>query len=263
MDYKILIVEDEPLLSAALRNKIATLRPEWHIEAELRTVADTVEWIKANPQPALIFMDIQLADGVCFSIFEQVEVTNKGIIFTTAYDEYAIEAFDVNSIAYLLKPIKTEALQQVFTKVDRVIEAMNKQFKTAPSIDYLKLAEEVSKLQNKYRKRIMVSRGDGYKQVPVEDIAFFSVDEKLTLATTFKQKEHIIDTTLGDLEKELNPEAFFRVNRQFIINIDAIEKVEHYFGSKLIIKLLPSLNPVRKIIVSRDKASQVKEWLNQ
>ncbi|PWD97967.1 LytR/AlgR family response regulator transcription factor [Marinilabilia rubra] len=263
MDYKILIVEDEPLLSAALRTKVETLRPEWNVEEELRTVADTVDWIKSNPGPALIFMDIQLADGVCFSIFEQVDVTNKGIIFTTAYDEYAIEAFDVNSIAYLLKPIKTDALKQVFQKVDKVIEIMNQQFNLAPSIDYSKLAEEVSNLQNKYRKRMMVSRGDGYKQVPVDEIAFFSVDEKLTQATTFKQKEYIVDVTLGDLEKELNPEVFFRVNRQFIINIDAIEKVEHYFGSKLFIKLLPNLNPARKVIVSRDKASQVKQWLNQ
>lgn len=263
MDYKILIVEDEPLLSSALRNKIETLRPEWNIEAELRTVADTVDWIKANPGPALIFMDIQLADGVCFSIFEQVDVTNKGIIFTTAYDEYAIEAFDVNSIAYLLKPIKTEALKQVFGKVDKVIEAMNQQFNLSPSIDYLKLAEQVNRLQNKYRKRIMISRSDGYKQIPVEEVAFFSVDEKLTMASTFHQKEHIIDSTLGDLEKELNPEDFLRVNRQFIININAIEKVEHYFGSKLIIKLLPNLKPGRKIIVSRDKASLVKQWLNQ
>ncbi|WP_462318422.1 LytR/AlgR family response regulator transcription factor [Marinilabilia sp.] len=263
MDYKILIVEDEPLLSSALRNKIETIRPEWNIEAELRTVVETVEWIKANPGPALIFMDIQLADGVCFSIFEQADVTNKGIIFTTAYDEYAIEAFDVNSIAYLLKPIKTEALKQVFGKVDKVIEAMNQQFNPSPSIDYLKLAEQVNRLQNKYRKRIMISRSDGYKQIPVEEIAFFSVDEKLTMASTFKQKEHIIDSTLGDLEKELNPEDFLRVNRQFIININAIEKVEHYFGSKLIIKLRPNLNPGRKIIVSRDKASLVKQWLNQ
>jgi DNA-binding LytR/AlgR family response regulator len=263
MDYKILIVEDEPLLSTSLRQKVESLRPEWVIDDELRTVADTVTWIKAHPQSALIFMDIQLADGICFSIFEQVDVTNKGIIFTTAYDEYAIEAFDINSIAYLLKPIKTEALVQVFSKVEKIIENLNKQFNLTPAIDYLKLAEQVNKLQNKYRKRIMVSRSDGYKQVLVEDIAYFSIEERIVLATTFRQREHIIDTTLETLETELDPQRFFRVNRQYIMNIDAIEKIENYFGSKLVIKVVAPLQPSKKIIVSRNKASQVKIWLNQ
>jgi DNA-binding LytR/AlgR family response regulator len=263
MNYKILIVEDEPLLSASLRKKVKSLRPQWIIDDELRTVADTVAWIKANPGPALIFMDIQLADGICFSIFDQVDVSNKGIIFTTAYDEYAIEAFDVNSIAYLLKPIKKEALEHVFLKVEKIVESFNKQLKLTPAIDYSKLAEQVNKLQNKYRKRIMISRSDGYKQVPIDDIAYFSIEERVVLATTFKGREHIIDATLENLETELDPQRFLRVNRQYIINIDAIEKIENYFGSKLVIKIIAPLQPSKKVIVSRNKASQVKMWLNQ
>ncbi|MGQ1891827.1 LytR/AlgR family response regulator transcription factor [Thermophagus sp. OGC60D27] len=262
MNFKILIVEDEPLLSASLRKKIEILKPEYEIVGELRTVADTVSWINTHPEPALIFMDIQLADGICFSIFEQVEIVNKGIIFTTAYDEYALEAFDVNSIAYLLKPIKTEDLKGVFEKINKIVNAI-KPFNRTLEIDYRKLASQVTQLQNQYRKRIMVSRADGFMQVPVEEVAFFSIEGKVTVATTFKQKEHILDSTLSELEEELNPEMFFRVNRQFILNINAIYKVENYFGSKLIIKLLPNLNPSARIIVSRNKAGGVKKWLDR
>ncbi|MDK2840744.1 MAG: hypothetical protein PWQ17_249 [Anaerophaga sp.] len=262
MKYKILIVEDEPLLSAALRKKIEALRPEWTIDNELRTVADTVAWIKAHPEPALIFLDIQLADGICFSIFEQADITNKGIVFTTAYDEYAIRAFDLNSIAYLLKPIKTDDLKQVFSKIDKVMDAF-KSFDFSPQIDYKKLAEHVLEHQKKYRKRIMVSRSDGYIQLPVEEVAFFSIEEKVTIATSFHQKEHILDSTLGELEEELDPSMFFRANRQFIVNINAIHKVENYFNSKLIIKLHPGLNTPQKIVVSRSKAPLIKEWLDR
>ncbi|SFE80959.1 LytR/AlgR family response regulator transcription factor [Thermophagus xiamenensis] len=262
MNYKILIVEDEPLLSASLRKKIETIKPELEIAGELRTVEDTVAWLKAHPEPAIIFMDIQLADGICFSIFEQVEVTNKGIVFTTAYDEYALEAFEVNSIAYLLKPIKTEALVRVFEKIETIVDVV-KPFNRSPEIDYRELAMQVTQLQNKYRKRILVSRGDGFIQVPVEEIAYFSIEGKVTVATTFKQREHILDSTLSELEEELDPETFFRVNRQFILNVNAIHKVENYFGSRLVIKLLPNINASQKIVVSRNKAGEVKKWLDR
>lgn len=264
MKYKILIVEDEPLLSAALRKKIEALRPEWNIDNELRTVADTVEWINTHPEPALIFMDIQLADGICFSIFEQVHITNKGIVFTTAYDKYAIEAFDANSIAYLLKPVKTEDLKKVFKKLEDIRDTISKEFiPDTPPVDYSELAEKVSQAQNKYRKRFRINGSDGFKYVPANDIAFFSVEEKLTMATTFKQKKHIIDSTLSEVEEELDPDVFFRANRQFIVNINAVEKVENYFGNKLVVKLYQPWAPSEKIIVSRTKASSLKQWLDR
>ncbi|WP_010664854.1 LytR/AlgR family response regulator transcription factor [Marinilabilia salmonicolor] len=263
MNYKTLIVEDEPLLSQALRKQIENLRPDITIDDELRTVEDTVKWLKNNPEPALIFMDIQLADGICFSIFDQVDASNKGIVFTTAYNEYAIEAFDINSVAYLLKPIKTEDLKRVFAKLEKTSMAIGHHIAAAKTIDYSRLAEEVTRHQNKFRKRFLVPKADSYKQIPVEDIAFFMVEEKVTLAVTFKNRQHIIDWTLSDLEEELNPDVFMRMNRQFIINLNAIDRVENYFNSKLIVKLIPGLDTPERIVVSRDKASTVKNWLDR
>lgn len=263
MNYKTLIVEDEPLLSGTLKKKIEHLRPDIIIDDELRTVEDTVKWLKSNPEPALIFMDIQLADGICFSIFDQADASNKAIVFTTAYNEYAIEAFDINSVAYLLKPIKTDDLKKVFAKLDKVSLTIDQQIASSKLIDYSRLAEEVTRHQNRFRKRFLVAKADAYKKIPVEDIAFFMVEDKITLAVTFKNRQHIIDWTLSDLEEELNPDEFLRMNRQFIINLDAIDRVENYFNSKLIIKLIPGLETPERILVSRDKASIVKKWLDR
>ncbi|RCW38872.1 LytTR family DNA-binding domain-containing protein [Marinilabilia salmonicolor] len=263
MNYKALIVEDEPLLSRALRKQIEHLRPDIMIDDELRTVEDTVKWLKNNPEPAIIFMDIQLADGICFSIFNQADVSNKAIIFTTAYNEYAIEAFDINSVAYLLKPIKIDELRKVFIKLEKISQVMESRLTSAQKIDYSKLAEEVTRQQNKFRKRFLVAKADAYKQIPVEDIAFFMVEDKITIAVTFKNRQHIIDWTLSDLEEELNPDDFLRMNRQFIINLNAIERVENYFNSKLIIKLITGLETPERIVVSREKATMVKNWLDR
>ncbi|WP_291862754.1 LytTR family DNA-binding domain-containing protein [Marinilabilia sp.] len=264
MNYKVLIIEDEPLLSAALRKQIENLQPNLIIDDELRTVADTVKWLENNPEPALIFMDIQLADGICFSIFDQADVSNKAIVFTTAYDEYAIEAFDINSVAYLLKPIKTNDLKKVFAKLEKVKKVVDKQIKSSSfNINYSQLAEEVTRQQNKFRKRFLIAKADSYKQIPVEEIAFFMVDEKLTLAVTFEHREHIIDWTLSELEEELKPDDFMRINRQFILNINAIDRLENYFNNKLIVKLISGLETSTRIVVSREKASLVKSWLDQ
>jgi DNA-binding LytR/AlgR family response regulator len=263
MNYKTLIVEDEPLLSGTLKKKIEHLRPDIIIDDELRTVEDTVKWLKSNPEPAIIFMDIQLADGICFSIFNQADVSNKAIIFTTAYNEYAIEAFDINSVAYLLKPIKIDELRKVFVKLEKISQVMESRLTSVQKIDYSKLAEEVTRQQNKFRKRFLVAKADAYKQIPVEDIAFFMVEDKITIAVTFKNRQHIIDWTLSDLEEELNPDDFLRMNRQFIINLNAIDRVENYFNSKLIVKLIPGLETPERIVVSRDKASTVKNWLDR
>jgi len=263
MNYKALIVEDEPLLSRALRKQIEHLRPDIMIDDELRTVEDTVKWLKNNPEPAIIFMDIQLADGICFSIFNQADVSNKAIIFTTAYNEYAIEAFDINSVAYLLKPIKIDELRKVFVKLEKISQVMESRLTSVQKIDYSKLAEEVTRQQNKFRKRFLVAKADAYKQIPVEDIAFFMVEDKITMAVTFKNRQHIIDWTLSDLEEELNPDDFLRMNRQFIINLNAIDRVENYFNSKLIIKLVPGLKTPERIVVSREKATMVKNWLDR
>ncbi|MGQ1946955.1 LytR/AlgR family response regulator transcription factor [Geofilum sp. OHC36d9] len=262
-NYKALIVEDEPLLSRALRKQIENLRPGIIIDDELRTVEDTVKWLKVNPEPALIFMDIQLADGVCFSIFDQADVSNKAIVFTTAYNEYAIEAFDTNSIAYLLKPIKTEELRGVFTKLEKVTQLVESHLSSPSRIDYFRLAEEITRQQNRFRKRLLVAKADSYKQISVDDIAYFMVENKMTMAITFHNRRHILDWTLAELEEDLNPDEFLRMNRQFIVNLNAIDRVENYFNSKLIIKFIPGLETPERIVVSRERANIVKCWLDR
>ncbi len=264
MEINAIIVEDEPILAKALSNLIATVNPDCRILTQLSSVKETIAWLNTNPEPCLIFMDIQLSDGICFGIFDETDVSNKGIVFTTAYDEYMLDAFEYNSISYLLKPIREEALVKTFEKIETAMSIL----KTAPQVpkfnqNLQRLAQAITKSIPQYRQRLVINKAEGYIQVPVDEIAYFWVEDRITRATTFKQKEHIIDSTLEKLEEELDPQTFFRVNRQFVININAIERLEYYFGSKLILKVIAPLNPAKKIVISRTKAPQLKQWLNQ
>jgi DNA-binding LytR/AlgR family response regulator len=174
------------------------------------------------------------------------------------------DALEYNSISYLLKPIRQQALLKTFEKIEHAKTLLNMGHQAPLMNNNIKqLAHAITKSLPQYRQRIVINKADGYMQVPVDEVAYFSVEEKVTLATTFKQKEHIIDRTLEKLEEELNPQKFFRVNRQFIVNIDAINRIEYYFGSKLILKVNAPLKPSTKIVISRTKAPLVKMWLNQ
>ncbi|MDG5800508.1 LytTR family DNA-binding domain-containing protein [Marinilabiliaceae bacterium ANBcel2] len=259
---KAVIVEDEPILAEALEEKIAAVNPECEIVAKLTGVEDTIHWIKSNPGPCLMFMDIQLSDGICFSIFDSVDMTNKVIVFTTAYDEYVLDAFDYNSVAYLLKPVKEEELLKIFEKIENIKDT----FSVEKSISLIQKSFEEIKgeamLQKGYRQRFLVPKGDGYIQMSVNDIAFFNVIEKVTHAVTFSGKVEIIDFSLERLEKELDPDIFFRANRQVIVNINAVARIENYFGGKLIVKIDGS-NSDEKITVSRLRAGKFKKWLDR
>jgi two-component system, LytTR family, response regulator LytT len=255
-----IIVEDEPLLAAMLKTMIHEVAPQCNIIGEFSSVEDTVNWLSKHPETCLIFMDIQLADGICFSIFDRVSVKNKGIVFTTAYDEYVMNAFEYNSLAYLLKPIRKEALEKVFEKIENIVGTFDSVHHQEYHRKIMELSSNFSKHQ-RFRQRLMITKIDGYIQVPVNDVALFFVDERVASVKTFSGQTHVIETSLEKLEEELNPDYFFRANRQYIINIDAIDRIENYFGGKLIIKpiaLLPD-----RIIVSRKKASAFKQWVNR
>ncbi len=253
----ILIIEDELPTQRYITGLIQQLRPEWQILACIESVSDAVNWLNQNPQPDVIFSDIQLADGVCFDIFEQVKVTSF-VVFTTAFDEYAIQAFKVNSLDYLLKPINPDELEKAIEKVEAFYT------KKEPSWDAKQLSEiayTLGKGQTTYRQRLLVNTADGFFKLYLKDIAWFFSSNKTTSACTFNNEHHVIDQTLEKLDGQLDPTLFYRVNRQFILHIDCITKIENWFNGKLVVKTKPATD--EKIVVSRDKARAFKEWINQ
>ncbi len=261
MHVQVIVVEDEIHSGTMLAKMVGRLRPDWEVKATLQSVADTVAYLQEHPKPDIIFLDIELADGNCFSIFEQVKV-DSAIIFTTAYNEYAIKAFKLNSIDYLLKPIKEADLKQAIEKYEHVMELLSgNESEPKAGIDYDQLAHLINTSQNGYRKRFLISRRESFFKLDAKDIACFLFDARITYAITFDNQRYVINHSMDRLENELDPELFFRANRQTIINMEAIDRFESYFNGQLAIKLVNNIED--KVLVSRIKASQFKEWLNR
>jgi len=252
---RIFIIEDEIPSQRMLSDLIHKLRPDWVIEGFAGSVAEAVEYLNSNLHPDLIFSDIQLTDGTCFEIYEQVKVSSF-IIFTTAYDEYAIRAFRVNSVDYLLKPVSENNLLQAIGKFEAIASVKQKEMP-----DITALMETILKGNITYRSRILASVPNGFVKIGVNDVALFHSSNKVTTATTFEKKNYVVDFTLDKLENQLDPDLFFRANRQFILNINSITKVENWFNGKLIVKTNPP--SAEKIIVSRERARQFKEWIDK
>ncbi|PLX18625.1 MAG: DNA-binding response regulator [Salinivirgaceae bacterium] len=251
---KALIIEDELHNTRLLSGMIQKIRPEWEIVGTLESVQESVEFLNKEQQPDVIFMDIQLSDGTCFSIFDEVEV-NSLVIFTTAYDEYAIKSFKVNSIDYLLKPISEELLLDAVLKFEKFYEKMNVKINT----DYGKLVELLK--TSSYRKRFMVNGGKSLIKIEVENIAYFLTEDHATFIYTFDGNQYLLDSTMEKLEVELDPERFFRTGRGTIINIASIEKVDAANGGKLIVNLVSPLG--NQVKVSRLKAAAFKAWIDK
>ena len=244
------IIEDE-IPAARLLNKMLTeLRPEWEILVLPGNVEGAVKWYQDNPHPDILFLDIQLTDGVSFSFIEQANPESM-IVFTTAYDEYAIRAFKANSIDYLLKPIDKERLGEALEKYEKLTSKFYKEFNKQG--DILEILQNITNPAKKYRTRFLISGEDKLFTLQVDDIAYFYSENKITFAVTNQNKEHIIDLSL-------DPDRFFRTNRQTIVSVQAIQKIESYFLGKVVVKVIPPFKD--KIIVSREKISAFKLWLN-
>ncbi len=252
---RILIIEDEIPSQRMLADLIRKLRPEWEITGFAGSVTDAVDWFNNNDRPDVVFSDIQLTDGTCFEIFEQVSI-NSFIVFTTAFDEYAIQAFRVNSIDYLLKPVSEKDLLRAIEKLEEMASVSKNEMP-----DMKVLMDTLLKGKMTWRSRILASVPDGFVKLDVSEIAFFHSSQKVTTAATFNRKNYVIDITLDKLQDQLDPDMFFRANRQFILNIDSITKVEKWFNGKLIVKT--QLAAEEKIIVSRERARQFKEWIDR
>ncbi len=250
---KVVIIEDEQLAQEKLGRYLIKYDPTIEILAKLPSVAESVKWFSNNgdQEVDVIFMDIQLTDGLSFEIFNLVKIS-KPIIFTTAYDEYAIDAFKVNSVDYLLKPVTFTALSQALSKL--------KSFQSAllPPEIVAKVSESFN--QKKVKDRFLVRLGNHIHSVNTEDIALFFAEGRNVFLVTNQDKKYIIDYNLEDLTNLIADSMFFRVNRTFIININEIEDVSVYSNSRL--KINPkAIKTDKEIIVSREKVADFKQWL--
>jgi two-component system response regulator LytT len=252
----ILIIEDEALAARRLKTMVTSLDPTFHIAAILDSVKKSVDWLKKNAAADLVLLDIELSDGKSFEIFHQVEVQSP-VIFITAYDEYALRAFKVNSIDYLLKPVKEEELEKSIAKL-RLLENVYSRKKQDNSIKTL-----LKELQEKpaFRERFLIKQGDRLIPVETAEIAFFYTREKSNYLRTKENQSYIIDLSLDEIEGMVDPKKFFRTNRQTIISAGVVEKVHLWFGSKLKVDLNPKHD--EETIVSREKATAFRQWLGE
>jgi DNA-binding LytR/AlgR family response regulator len=252
----ILIVEDEDLAVKKLQKTLAAVDQESTVVGVAESIKSTVDWLKSNPSPDLILMDIELADGQSFEIFNLVEV-NSPVIFTTSYDEFALKAFKVNSVDYLLKPIQKDELEAALKKLQKLRGAEK------PGVNLDNLIKELQqKLQPKeYRKRFLVKNGQKLVSIEVDDIAYFFSDGRLNFFKTNDNKKFVVDYTMDELDEMLNPETFFRISRSFYVSIESIEKIDDYFGNRLILQLNPSVD--KEALVSREKVSEFKKWMGK
>lgn len=252
---KILLLEDEDPAAKRLEKLLKEIEPGVTVPQNIVSVASGVKWLKENLSPDLIISDIQLADGLSFEIFRQVQ-TLCPVIFTTAYDQYAIEAFKVNSIDYLLKPVKKEALAAAIDKYKKL--SASKQ-PALPDISKLLEAMASGEQQSKYKKRFAVRYGEHLKTISIDEAAYFYTEDKINFLTTKEGRRYTIDFNLDSLESMLDPHVFFRINRQYIIGISAIAEMFAYSKSRVLVKLNPPAK--HETIVSTERSGDFKLWL--
>ena len=252
---KVVVFEDEKLASERLIELIQELRPNAEILASLKSVEAGLMWLQNNEEPDLIVSDIQLLDGSSFEIFNQHPIKCP-VIFTTAYDEYAIKAFQVNSVDYLLKPIQKQKLENALQKYDERTSSSSSQ-----SLDIDKIREAIQGSNVQYKSRFLVKYGQRIKAIPVEQIAYFYSQDKLTYLVTFEGKKLPLDQTLEELETVLNPDNYFRVNRKFIVHFDSVSDIHPYFKGRVKLDLQPESG--EDIVISSDKTPLFKQWLDQ
>lgn len=249
---KVIIIEDEKIAADKLELMLQECDPKIEIMAKLDSIKDSVSWFLQNSAD-LIFLDIQLSDGISFSIFEQITL-NTPVVFTTAYDQYAIKAFELNSIAYLLKPIRKSDL----------VESLNKYqtFKSAFGFDFDSLMAHLQGRETDLKKRFMIQIGEKIKKIEVIEIAYFYVFEKGVYLKTFEGHSYPIDYTLDKLENLLNYKQFFRINRKYLVNIESISNMFAYSRSRIKLELKPKVDDHFETIVSIDRSANFKKWLN-
>ncbi|MBB6112140.1 two component transcriptional regulator, LytTR family [Mucilaginibacter lappiensis] len=248
----IIIIEDELKAARSLENMIAEVRPQAKVIAQLQSIDSSVRYLTENKQPDLIFMDIQLSDGLCFEIFKSVKITCP-IIFCTAFDEYSLEAFKANSVDYVLKPFSKTDIADAFKKVDE----LKNFFQQSIMPDLGNLLSQIAQPAGK--KSFLVFKHNKYTTVSTDSIAFFYIRNEATSIMCFDQQEYSLNQSLDQVISLLSPVQFFRLNRQYIVNFNAIKEVEHYFMRKLFVKL--TIPTPEKLLINKEKAPVFLNWL--
>lgn len=256
---KVVVIEDEPFAQNELTRLLKQVDPEIEIIQYLESVEDAIEWFSVNEHPTLVFLDIQLSDGISFDIFSETQISSS-IIFTTAYDEYAIKAFKLNSIDYLLKPIDVLALTLAINK----FKSFEDKFSTPePSLNVQQLSSllQLADHNKTYKSRLLTKVGDQIRFTKIEDIAYLFAEDNEVLLMDVSGKKSIIDHSLDQLIKDIDPKLFHRINRKFIVNKNSVFKVHKYFNSRLKIELKPIRD--EEILISRVKVQEFLDWMEK
>lgn len=253
----VLIVEDEPHAQKELKRLLANCGHDVHVLECIDSVEEAIYWINNNPDPDMMFFDIQLSDGLSFEIFKHIK-SKSPIIFTTAYDEYAIQAFKVNSIDYLLKPVKQHELSAALDKYRSLTDAPEKDG-FGLKIEQIK---ELLKIENpRYKSRFITRIGDQIKYIDISDIAYFKAEDNEVLLVTKNNKRYFINHALDQLGEMLDPESFYRANRSYIVSLTSINRISKYFNSRLHLELLPATE--EPVLISRVKVPDFLNWIDK
>lgn len=250
----VVIVEDESIAARRLSKRLKQIRPDAEVLTVLPSVKESVAWFKSNKQKEidLIFLDIQLSDGVSFSIFDEISL-NTPVIFTTAYDEYAVRAFELNSVAYLMKPVRTRDLEDSLEKLDRL--------KSAFAVDFDRLMNEIQGKEPEHRSRFLIQIGDKFVTLKTEDVSYFYTFQKSVYVRSKAGRSYPLDLSLDALQSSLNPDDFFRINRQVIVHIDAIEEMMALSRSRMELTMEAQHEEDIGAIVSAERSADFRKWL--
>lgn len=251
---KIAIIEDEEMAVQQLKSQLQATLSGAEVVAAIDTVEEAVEWLNLRPPIDLLFLDIHLADGSCFAIFQQCKI-DVPVIFTTAYERYALQAFEANSIDYLLKPVRRERLQQALDKLQRLT---NRNPITIDRQQLRLITHDIAKTAN-YKRHFLIPYKNRLIPVPVDEFAWFEIKGGVVRGITFDKKHWLLEETLDELAELLNPEAFYRANRQFLVNRKAIKEVEYYFNGRFCLHMSPV--PEEPVLISKAKAGRFRHWM--
>ncbi len=254
---KVLIVEDEYHAQKELKRLLIANDHNILVLEVIDSVEDAIDWINNNPAPDLMFFDIQLADGHSFEVFKKVN-TKAPVIFTTAYDEFAIQAFKVNSIDYLLKPLKQEELNSA---IDKYMSSKYSEERNDSTIDIKQIEQLLLLNKPKFKSRFITKIGDQIVHISIDDIAFFKAEDNVTFVVTNRNKQYIIDQSLDNIVSVIDPDKFYRVNRSIITHINSIKKINKYFNSRLHLELEPQLETT--VLISRVRVPDFLNWIDR
>lgn len=248
----IIIIEDELKAARSLENIITEVRPQAKVIAKLQSIESSLKYLSENRQPDVMFMDIQLSDGLCFEIFKSVKIACP-VIFCTAFDEYSLEAFKANGVDYVLKPFSKSDIADAFKKVDE----LRNFFQQSMMPDLTGLLSQITPPHGK--RSFLVFKNNKYITIATNNIAFFYIRNELSTIMSFDQQEYIVNQSLDQISSQLSPDQFFRLNRQYIVNFSAIKEVEHYFMRKLFVKLV--IPTPDKLLINKEKSPVFLNWL--